>query len=313
MVCKKCGTENTEENQFCSKCGRKLAERKKMDSKKKKIIIIIISILLLIIIGISIFLFIENKNKKVYQNATNKFISLNFKDAYSEFEKIESYKNSKAMKETCISQAEETSKSMIESKNYEKAIELYLFIGEHKDIAEDIKKLKEEYIKYLLSEDEYEQAYNYLPNCPEISDKISKEVKLNYISDLMYKNQSQKGFELMNSLENLSDSDKNSILTDYIKSSAYDKAYNILYNSMRNPSSLRINSFSYTIYNEDKKGKYKSSGFDKKTGDFKIHVKFSYSGQNGFGGMSSGYKTYVYKGNINLKTYDLSLDYYLSL
>lgn len=55
MICKKCGTENPEENQFCSKCGKRIVEKNKMSSKKKKIIII--SILSIVIIIASYFLF----------------------------------------------------------------------------------------------------------------------------------------------------------------------------------------------------------------------------------------------------------------
>lgn len=56
MICKKCGTENPEENQFCSKCGKKLKSQNKMDYKKKKIIAIVIGIIILLfIIGIIIY------------------------------------------------------------------------------------------------------------------------------------------------------------------------------------------------------------------------------------------------------------------
>ena len=313
MICKKCGTENPEENKFCSKCGKKLKSKNKMDSKKKKVIIIVSIILVLIIIVTSILLFINNKNKEIYQSATNSFINLDFKEAYSQFEKIESYKNSTEMKEQCISQAEVTITSMKESKNYEKAIELYSFVGEHKDIGDNIKILKEEYLDYLLDNNEKEKAYNYLTNCPEISQEIKQEVQVAYITYLMYNKEYEKGFELMNSMENVEESDKTNIINAYIKDSAYRKAYNLLYNSMRNPSSLKVRDVSYTLMNCDESGNYKSSGYDKETGNFKIYVKFSFSGQNGFGGMSSNYATYIYNGHINLETMDLELIYYMNL
>ena len=312
MICKKCGTENLEENEFCSKCGKKLKSKNKMDSKKKKVIIILSSITILIIIVIGIFVCLNNRNKEIYKNATNKFITLNFKEAYSEFGKIESYKNAKHMKQMCISQAEETANSMIESKNYEQAIELYSFIGEHKDSAENIKKLKEEYLNYLLENNEEEKAYNYLTSCSEISQELKHKVQVEYIIDLMYNDQYDQGIELMNNIENITDSDKNKIVNAYIKASAYTKAYNSLYNSMRNPSSLNVRGVSYTLYCSDENGNYKASGYDKETGNFKIQVKFSFSGQNGFGGMSSDTSTYIYTGNINLQTMKLELNYYMN-
>lgn len=310
IICKKCGTENPEESEFCSKCGKRLTAKKKMDSKKKKIIIGIIVILLLVVIGISIFLFIENKNKKIYNSATNSFVQLDFKKAYSQFEEIENYKNAKQMKETCISQAEQTANSYVESKDYEKAIELYSFVGEHKDMIETIKSLKEQYIKYLLDEGKVEQAYNYLPNFPEISPELLNKTHVKYIMDLVCDDQVEKGLELMNSLE-LTEENKTDIITAYIKSSAYNKAYNSLYRSMRNPSSLKVRSTSFTLSCNGDGEEYKG-GYDKETGNFKIQVHFSFSGQNGFGGMTSSRQTYVYTGNINFETMHLSLSYELS-
>jgi len=311
MICKKCGTENPEENKFCSKCGKKLKSKNKMDSKNKKVIIIVSIILVLALIVTSILLFINNKNKEIYKSATNSFVQLDFKKAYSQFEEIENYKNAKQMKETCISQAEETASSFVETKDYEKAIELYSFVGEHKDMSETIISLKEQYIKYLLDENNEEQAYNYLPNFPEISPELLNKTQVKYIMRLIYNEQHEKGFELMNSLENLTEDNKTDIITTYIKFSAKEKAYSSLYNSMRNPSSLKVKSTSYTIScNED--GEEYKGGYDKETGKFEIQVHFSFSGQNGFGGMTSSRKTFIYSGNINLETMQLSLSYKMS-
>ena len=47
MNCKKCGTENPEESEFCSKCGKRLTAKKKMDSKKKIILIIVLAIIVI--------------------------------------------------------------------------------------------------------------------------------------------------------------------------------------------------------------------------------------------------------------------------
>ena len=52
QFCKKCGTENDLNNEYCVKCGRKL----KREGKKKKIMIPIIVIALLFIIILVIFL-----------------------------------------------------------------------------------------------------------------------------------------------------------------------------------------------------------------------------------------------------------------
>lgn len=68
MNCKKCGTENPEENQFCSKCGKKLTTKNQKNLKNKKIILLI-SIILILIIGIVSAMFI---NKSQESNDFNK-------------------------------------------------------------------------------------------------------------------------------------------------------------------------------------------------------------------------------------------------
>lgn len=76
MICKKCGTENLEENEFCSKCGKKLTEKKKMDSKKKKIIIF--GIIAITLIGI---ILVFSLSKENYTDTDN----VNFEIQQEEF------------------------------------------------------------------------------------------------------------------------------------------------------------------------------------------------------------------------------------
>jgi len=281
-----------------------------MASKKRKIIITISIIVALIVIIACVFVSINNKNKEIYQSATNNFINSNFKQAYTEFSKIENYKNSKEMKETCISQAEETANSMVETNEFEKAIDLYSFVAEHKDIAETTKIVKEQYLKYLIDNSEEGKAYAYLPNCPEINEELKRDVEVSYIVDLMYSYDYEQAISLMKTIENISEEDKKEIINSYIKASAYQRAYSSLYNSMRNPSSLNVRNVSYTLFNLDENDSFKALGYDETTGNFRIYVLFSFSGQNGYGGISSSSETYIYDGNINLETMDISLSHY---
>ena len=58
MICKKCGQELTEEEKFCSNCGKKVTKNK----KNKKVLVIVISLVLAFTIGMGIFLGVTKIN-----------------------------------------------------------------------------------------------------------------------------------------------------------------------------------------------------------------------------------------------------------
>lgn len=72
MECKKCGKENPEESQFCSKCGNNLKNYKKMkEETKSKIeywIIIILNYLGVYIVGLIAFIYYLKKDKNKSMN-----------------------------------------------------------------------------------------------------------------------------------------------------------------------------------------------------------------------------------------------------
>ena len=78
MLCKKCGTENPEENEHCKKCGKKLRKdtKNKPNFKSKKFLIIIVPIILCITVVVVLQVRKNIYKKKVRQNLNQEISSI---------------------------------------------------------------------------------------------------------------------------------------------------------------------------------------------------------------------------------------------
>lgn len=144
--CMKCGYLVPLEEEICPKC--KTPIYKKRNKKLKKIIVVCIFIFILgIIVSIPISKYIKNKN--TYQKAEELMYSKKFEDAYTLYESISSFRDSKdKMKEAKYQQAEQ----LYGSSEFDEAIEIYKGLTEYKDSEEKILKVEQEKELYEAKE-----------------------------------------------------------------------------------------------------------------------------------------------------------------
>lgn len=251
-----------------------MEEKKK--SKKKKIIIIVLVIILVISL---IFLCLVPILQKQFIEKTK--------------QNIEDYYN---------------------NEQYDLAMNLCDFISSKEDIRELQEKVATKYIQALEENGEYKQAYELLIKYNNIQIENQAEIKQNYMITLIEEDQQEQAIEMLKSTEDLTEENISKVIGKYIAKIIYPKAYNSLYQAMKNPSSLKVNNYVLSIwyYNTENLSSEESKAsftYKKDFPFFNAEITFYYSGTNSYGGVVTNKRKYSYWGKIN-EDYSLS-DVYL--
>ena len=200
------------------------------------------------------------------------------------------------------------------NEQYDLAMNLCDFISSKEDIRELQEKVATKYIQALEENGEYKQAYELLMKYNNIQIENQAEIKQNYMIALIEEDQQEQAIEMLKSTEGLTEENISKVIDKYIEKTIYPKAYNSLYQAMKNPSSLKVNNYSVSVwyYNTEdlSSGKSKASfTYNKEFPFFKAEITFNYSGTNSYGGVVTSKSKYVYWGKVN-EDYRLS-DIYL--
>lgn len=283
--------------------------------EKKKIIIITVSILIVIMLLTlcTVLIIIPEKKKNEKYNSAIEYLQNNeYEEAYNVFSELVQYKDSEEYKNNCVEKAKEKISADMEAEDYESALSGCEFVKKVEDITETYNKAMNSYIIKLRDDGESEKAYELLDEATTLDDKEKGKVIEYYIVNLIRGNEVEKGIETLKNRKNdMTDDEVSFVLKEYIGKVVYrDYTYNSLYSSMKNPSSLSINSVNSRtgLYYKDfnsygksggKLGEDYSSNYSSDFPIFTLHVTINYRGTNSFGGTVPGQTTFFYMGRLN--------------
>lgn len=278
-----------------------------MEEKKKgkKKIIAIIIVVLLLIIGILAVVFVPIvKNSILYSIGIKQYESQQYENAYNTFTKLDAYKDIEEYKAKCITEGKQEIENCINNKEYAKALKLCDFISSKEEIKEMQEKVIKGYFEQLEERGEYEKAYNMLEEMQNIPEESKQKAQQNYMIFLIENNNTEKGMELLRNTKGLTEDNITKVLQKYITKTVYPKAYNELYNSMKNPSSLNVRSATTSVLffnslNYSDKNNKASFTYKKGFPYFQATITITASGTNSYGGVVTDNSKYVYEGKVN--------------
>lgn len=163
----------------------------------------------------------------------------------------------------------------------------------------DIEKGK---VEEYYNNGKYEKAYNILTKYNMEVEKEA-EIKQKYIIQLIKNNKIDEAIGILRNTEELTEDQLTEVMKEYIVATIYPKAYNTLYNSMKNPNSLKVSGYTFSVwfYNgERENSKNKASYvYNKEFCHFSVDITLKYSGTNSFGGVVTNSQKYTYWGQVD--------------
>lgn len=147
----------------------------------------------------------------------------------------------------------------------------------------------------------YEKAYNILTKYNmEIENEA--EIKQKYIIQLIKNEKLDEAIGILRNTKGLTEDQLTEAMKEYIVATIYPKAYNTLYNSMKDPNSLKVSGYTFSVwfYNGERGNSKKKASYvyNKDFCHFSVAITLKYSGTNSFGGVVTDNQKYTYWGKV---------------